>query len=251
MRLSCRGCRSRVAERQTDDRSLRLFLQTSSRRSLAVRQATWPTTANLRNESPPCKTPVVVPPYGPRNPLTRLRTSSQAPSVHDVGVLHEPGSSRDRACSGRSGDVCWRRQQLCGSYQLEDDGASLSSSNPSPFFLHWTCLTLPYVRVSFLQGFTLVTLSFLTILTNSALSFYRSSHRPTHAPPPHAQSQQHYLPPPPPHYAGLPRPDRGDPYAYGGGAWGAAGPSAAVGALAAGEQSGAVDLRGEKKGWFS
>jgi len=32
------------------------------------------------------------------------------------------------------------------------------------------------------QGFTLVTLSFLTVLTNSALSFYRASHRPPLAP---------------------------------------------------------------------
>jgi hypothetical protein len=48
-----------------------------------------------------------------------------------------------------------------------------------------------------LQAFTLVTLSFLTILTNSALFNLRARHAtipPQQAYPPHPQHQQQYLP---------------------------------------------------------
>ncbi|KAL7412384.1 Di-sulfide bridge nucleocytoplasmic transport domain-containing protein [Mrakia frigida] len=112
------------------------------------------------------------------------------------------------------------------------------------------------------MSFTLVTLTFLTIVLNSALSFYRSSHRPPshqHEPQPsHHRHQIQQQQPPWQQYSGLP-PMGGNEYAsYGvGGGYSGLPPraewegGAGVGRLGeGGSGKGEVEGGKKKKGWF-
>lgn len=98
--------------------------------------------------------------------------------------MHEPRSYCCWKNQHHRRNLCWRYQQLCRTHQLEDYGRD----NAQVF----RCI----VRLTpFSQSFTLVTLTFLVILTNSALFNLRAraSQHDTSAPaapafwPPHGQ----------------------------------------------------------------
>lgn len=111
------------------------------------------------------------------------------------------------------------------------------------------------------QSFTLTTLTFLTIVLNSALSFYRSSHRPPHLShsPTHQHQHHQHLPWQQQQYPGLPPPSSSE-YGNGGGGgryyegmprgWGAPeGPGEGAKRLGEGGEGEKEKGKG-KKGWF-
>lgn len=88
--------------------------------------------------------------------------------MQSLGSMYETRSYHGGTNQRHGGDFCGCHQQFCGSHQLENDGASR---------LHIFCVVEPR-RTDLEKSFTLVTLTFLIILTNSALFNLRSRASP-------------------------------------------------------------------------